>query len=60
MRCRLEGERVTVDELRGIPELPDPVALLHRRVASTSCVIVAPDGWPFSTLFGTFSVQQGR
>ena len=37
-----------------LPQIEDPIALLHACVTSTDCTIVAYDGWKYETLFNSF------
>jgi hypothetical protein len=50
--------RVVCSEL-ALPELTDPVALLHNAVTSlgADARVEAPDGYAFASLFNTFTVD---
>ncbi|MGF1759970.1 hypothetical protein L4D76_18935 [Photobacterium sagamiensis] len=37
-----------------LPEIEDPIAVLHACVNSTDCTVVADDGWKYETLFNSF------
>ncbi|WP_413113575.1 hypothetical protein [Thaumasiovibrio sp. DFM-14] len=37
-----------------LPNLEDPIAILHTRVHSSDCTVVAGDGWKYETLFNSF------
>jgi len=43
-----------------IPEIKDPVKVLHDSIHATDCVLVADDGWRYESLFNSFVASDNR
>jgi len=55
-----QDEIVTIARIRlikalDIPEISDPIGLLHHNVNTTDCTVVAEDGWRYESLFNTLT-----
>ncbi|MFA0570914.1 hypothetical protein [Vibrio gallaecicus] len=50
----LAGARVRIHSHLTLPKIEDPIAVLHARVHSSDCTVVAGDGWKYEILFNSF------
>lgn len=46
--------RRRIKEVLSVPDLDDPVAILHKNVHATDCILLAEDGSEFDSLFNSF------
>ena len=51
----LDDAKRRIEEKLHLPVLIDPIAILHRNIKSTNCVMLAHDGHNWGSLFNTFS-----
>jgi hypothetical protein len=58
-RPQIASSRQDLRALLGLSQLPDPVRMLHAAVTELSphYAVSGPDGWPFESLFNTFTVS---
>ncbi len=45
----------SITKYLNIPDLENPIEVLHNRVNATDCTLVADDGWKYETLFNSFT-----
>ncbi|MGC3969521.1 MAG: hypothetical protein QM775_19830 [Pirellulales bacterium] len=50
----LSNARQRITKLLPIPQIDDPIRMLHDSVHATDCTLVADDGWRYESLFNKF------
>jgi hypothetical protein len=61
-RPEIASSRQALRALLGLSPLSDPIRVLHTAVTELSAhyAVCGPDGWPFESLFNTFTVTSNR
>ena len=51
----LADARNRITSLLPIPQIDDPIMILHDSIHATDCTVVADDGWRYESLFNSFT-----
>lgn len=56
----LSEARELIQSRLALPQIEDPIAVLHACVNSTDCTVVSDDGWKYEKLFNSFVLSDNK